>query len=203
MDNTASSTEEKRRQHIQEMREKLERFFGQPSIFISQENGNSEFEEKFLEHILAMEGVDEAPLFDALVEGGVDMPPAGELDDTRLSPKLWEVIRAMALLGHYLYHTDHLSDRQLYELLWTEILREPTSVLPSDPTFACHIDILGGCSDEDMQLNLKYYADEDYRQEWSESECNFPIPAHEDPPYDRDRHLPQPDFNLGEPRECS
>ena len=57
----------------------------------------------------------------------------------------------MARLGRYLSSTDHLSDRELYERLWTDILREPTSVCPDDPSMSCHIDLLGGCSDEDLR----------------------------------------------------
>jgi hypothetical protein len=39
---------------------------------------------------------------------------------------------------------------------------------------------------------LKYYASEKYRAWWREDFPEYEIPAHEDPPYDRDRHLPVP-----------
>lgn len=185
------SKAEKRKRHIREMREKLERHTGQPaSLFGS--TGWSESDERFLEYILAIEEVDAIPLFDALVKGGIDMPEPDSMDDAGLSAKLWQVIRGMALLGHYLDHTDHLSDRELYRHLWTEVLREPTSLLPGNPYFACHIDILGGWSDDDTQLYLKYYADEDDREDWAANWPDGTIPAHEQPPYDRDRLLPGP-----------
>ena len=172
---------QKRKRHIQEMRKKLERHTGQPaSLFV--EAGTSEADEKFLEYILAIEEVDAVPLFDALVKGGVDMADPEAMDDAKLHAKLWEVIQNMALLGHYLYHTDHLSDRELYKRLWTEILREPTSLLPGNPYFSCHIDILGGCSTEDSELYLKYYGEEDYRRRWAEDWPDHVIPAHESPP---------------------
>jgi len=181
---------EKRKRHIQEMKDKLERHTGQPaSLFVSP--CSPEVEEKFLEHVLAFEGVDAVPLFDALTSSGIDLPASEAMDDAALRSKLWDVIRGMALLGHYLHNTDHLSDRELYSHLWTEILREPTSLLPGNPYFACHIDILGGCSNEDLQLYLKYYADEDYRKQWVEDWPGDVIPAHESPPYDRDRLLPE------------
>lgn len=89
------------------------------------------------------------------------------------------------------HHTDHLSDRQLYEELWGEILREPTVLMPDNPDFACHIDMTGSGSEEHILLYLKYYADERARRIWKEDWPEDPVPEHEEPPYDRDRHLPQ------------
>ena len=44
---------------------------------------------------------------------GIALPAPEELTDAQLSAKLWEVIEALAFLGAYLEHTDHLSDREL------------------------------------------------------------------------------------------
>jgi hypothetical protein len=46
-------------------------------------------------------------------------------------------------------------------------------------------------SDEDNDVYLKFFADEDYRQRWAEQFPDHPIPPHVDPPYDRDRLLPE------------
>lgn len=53
------------------------------------------------------------PLCDTLAEIGIALPPPEDLTDGQLSAKLWEVIEALAFLGAYLEHTDHLSDREL------------------------------------------------------------------------------------------
>jgi hypothetical protein len=202
MSKTKEMQEQKRKRHIQEMKERLQRHLRQAEVPFLGNFENSKKEEEFLEHILYMEGVDEQSLFDVLECGGVQLPAPATLDDARLPAKLWEVIHAMALLGHYLLRTDHLSDRQLYERLWTEILPEPTSIHPCNPNAACYIDILGGCSDEDLLLNLKYYADEDERLNWEEEYPDDAIPPHEPPPFDRDSRLPEPPSELARSRDA-
>jgi hypothetical protein len=41
---------------------------------------------------------------------------------------------------------------------------------------------------------LKYYADEDARRDWLKDFPDYDIPVHENPPYDRDRDLPQAEW---------
>ncbi|HLJ25854.1 MAG TPA: hypothetical protein VKY85_04025 [Candidatus Angelobacter sp.] len=69
-------------------------------------------------------------------------------------------------------------------------------MLATDANSARHIPTLGSGSEEDNQLYLKYYADDDWRRHWHENFPNDPLPAREDPPYDRDRLLPKPDYGL-------
>ncbi len=71
--------------------------------------------------------------------------------------------------------------------------------MPIDPYSAWHIDILGSGSEADNDLWLKHYADEETRQHWLKDFPDDEIPPHEDPPYDRDRHLPQATY--GPPEE--
>lgn len=59
---------------------------------------------------------------------------------------------------------------------------------------ACHYPLLSSGADEDTYLYLKYFADEDWRTDWLEQSPEYEMPAHEDPPYDRDRLLPQPTY---------
>jgi len=180
-----------RQQHIEELREKLKRLPGGLLSLGFSEDCPPEIEEKFLEHVLAFEQAAEVPLFNELVKRGVQLPAPAELDDAQLGAKLWEVIQAMASLGAYLYNTDHLSDRELYHCLWTEILPEPTTLMPQNPNFSQHIDIVGTGSEEHLQLYLQYYADDKTRQEWAKKWPDLIIPAHETPPHDRDRYLPR------------
>ncbi len=182
---------ERRRQHIEELKEKITAISGfSDNTFVSPDCPD-EVAEKFLEQVLAFEDAEQKPLADALTANGITLPPPEELDDAQLKARLWEVINAMSLFGHYLHNTDHLSDRELYEHLTAESLKEPTTLLPQDPDFSCHIDLVGTGSDEDIRLYLTYYADEEAREQWARDWPDEAIPAHEDPPYDRDRHLPK------------
>jgi hypothetical protein len=133
--------------------------------------------------------------FKQLEEAGIELPAPETLNDEQLAKKLWEVIHALALLRVFLEETDHLSDRELYTELWSDMLREEVKAMPPDPDGAYHLSPLGGCSDEDIQLQMKYYADEEWRQQFQKEFPDFVIAEHEDPPYDRDRLLPQPDYD--------
>ena len=94
----------------------------------------------------------------------------------------------------FLTNTDHLSDRDLYGALWHRVLRDEVSALPDTPGSATHVDLVGTGSEDDIRLYLRYYADEDWRRQWVVDFPDDDVPAHEDPPYDRDGHLPQPHF---------
>ncbi len=82
---------------------------------------------------------EQAPLtthFRQLEEAGVELPAPETLDDRRLAAKLWEVIEVLARLRVFLSQTDHLSDCELYTLLWCELLREPVKDMPLDNSSA-------------------------------------------------------------------
>jgi hypothetical protein len=158
-----------------------------------------EVEEGFWKHIVDYEEAPWTTNFQQLENAGVSLPTPDSLNDEELTAKLWDIIQKLALLRVFVEQTDHLSDRELYTHLWTNSLREETKALPMAANSAYHIQLLGGCSEEDMLLYLKYYADDDFREQWQKDWPNDPIPAHEDPPYDRDRLLPKPDY--GQPTD--
>lgn len=150
-----------------------------------------EIEETFLEQVLAYERAEFDTNFNRLIQRGGALPPAAELDDASLSAKLAEVIRELVELRCFLEDTDHLSDRELYDSLWSSGLREETPDISGMPDGAWHTSPIGGGSDEDTAIWLKYYADEEERQRWH---LNFPddqMPEHESLPFERDRHLPK------------
>ena len=162
------------------------------SVFES-EDMSHELREQFWEYVVAYEEAEWITSFDLLVQSGIKLPAPEELDDSQLTAKLWEVIHGLAMLRMFLYSTDHLSDRELYEELWHEVLREENPVMPINEDSACHIDLVSSGSEEDNELYLRYYADEEARHHWAQDWPNDAMPTHETPPYDRDRHLPARD----------
>lgn len=129
-------------------------------------------------------------LFALLEEARVAMPPPDTISDSDIKEVLWKVIHAMAELGTYLSSTDHLSDRDLYVVLWNDILREEYPIVPERFPLVKLMDVLGRWSNEDIETWLTYYADEDARQRASEYGTRA-LPDHVDPPYPRDHLLPK------------
>jgi len=156
-----------------------------------------DFEDDFEDSIAAYEAAEPKALFGVLTKAGVALPPPDELDDSQVTAKLWEVINALAGLGAFLHSTNHLSDRELYAELWGDSLREEAVVMPGRGDYAWHIDLLG--SGEDIALHMKYYADEDERRQWLKEWPKDVLPEREEPPYDRDRLLPQAEDRTDEP----
>jgi len=126
-----------------------------------------------------------------LISRQISLPPPDSLEDEALHEKLWEVIRGMAGSNTFLHDTDHLTDRELYTWLWEEGLNEQVVDLSGLSDCACHTSPIGGGSESDVIVSLTYYDDAETRAEWRAEWPDEPVPAHRDPPADRDRLLPR------------
>jgi len=148
--------------------------------------------EQFWSNVLAYESADETTHFRQLTAQGIDLPAPADLTDEELTRKLWEVIHALARLNVFMSQTDHWNDGELYEHLWHHTLHELTMDLPPNSGWIHHIDFLSTGSDEDNHLYLRYYADDEWREQWQRDFPGEERPHHVDPPYNRDSRLPQP-----------
>jgi hypothetical protein len=175
-------------ERIAKLRQEVEKLGGST---MSLESMPADMEEEFLRHVLEYERAEPISLLRLLENSGLEVPPPDQLDDEDLTMRLTEIISRMATLGAYLLHTDHLSDRALYEYLYHDGLREEAVLFPENPSYAYMIDLTGSGSEEDNQNYLKYYADEQYRGQWANDWPDDSLPDHESPPFDRDRFLPQ------------
>jgi hypothetical protein len=175
-------------ERIAKLRQEVEKLGGST---MSLESMPADMEEEFLRHVLEYENAEPISLLRLLENSGLEVPPPDRLDDSSVSIKLTEIVSRMATLGAYVLHTDHLSDRGLYEYLYHDGLREEAVLFPENPSYAYMIDLTGSGSEEDNQIYLKYYADEQYRRQWASDWPDDSIPDHENPPFDRDRFLPQ------------
>lgn len=188
--------EQDRDKRIEDLRREVKELCGGQMQIDILDDCSSEVEEEFWKQ---MKDYEEAPWttnFQQLESAGVSLPPPDSLKDEELTAKLWEIIHKLALLRVFIEETDHLSDRELYAHLWIDSLREEAVALPPAANSVYHIQMLGSGSEEDNRLYLRYYADEATRRHWQKEFPGDPIPVHEDPPYDRDRLLPKPDYGL-------
>jgi hypothetical protein len=113
--------------------------------------------------------------------------PTALVDDLQIRGRLWELIYAMAAQRFYLACTDHLSDRELYQWLHENWLHETAADIPPEGEWNARISPVSGGTEEEGTITwLRYYADEEERQQFADGE----IPPHEDPRHDRDRFLP-------------
>jgi hypothetical protein len=182
---------------IEDLKRRAEELSGGQMKIGSLDDCPEETEKEFWQYVVDYEEAPWTTHSQQLENAGISFPAPDSLKDEELPAKLWDLIQKLALLHVFIEQTDHLSDRELYTYLLTDSLREETKAMPMVAGYACHIQLLSGGSDEDNFLYLKYYADDDWRQQWHKDWPNDPMPAHEDPPYDRDRLLPKADY--GEP----
>ena len=175
-------------ERIAKLRAELEKIGGSTATL---ESMPADMEEEFLRHVLEYETAEQISLLRLLENSGLEVPAPETLDNDALKIRLKEIVERMSSLGAYLLHTNHLSDRDLYEYLYHEALREETVLFPENPSYAYMIDLTGSGSEDDNQTYLKYYADEGYRKQWAHDWPDDRMPEHEDPPFDRDRFLPQ------------
>jgi hypothetical protein len=148
--------------------------------------------EQFWRHVVDFESAPLMTDFQRLSDAGLELPDPDALNDEQVTAKLWEVIHGLARIRVFLTDTDHLSDRELYEVLWRRVLREENPLIPDDPDSAWHAGLVGSGDETDTDLYLKYYADERDRQYWLADFPDYVMPPHEDPPFQRDCLLPQP-----------
>lgn len=176
-------------ERIANLRSEIEKIGG---TAISLDTMPADMEEEFLRQVLEYETAEPITLMRTLENMGYQMPAPDTLDDSHIDARLGEALSKMATIGVYVKHTDHLTSRELYVYLFTDGLREEAILFPDNPGYSYIIDLTGSGSDADNQTWLKHYASEDNRQRWAQDWPDDHIPAHEDPPYSRDAHLPRP-----------
>jgi hypothetical protein len=142
----------------------------------------------------AVEPENWTPLAEQLATKKIPLLPPAEITDETLVPVLWELLHNLALQGFYILHSDHLSDRELYQELWERGLRDPAHLPGRNPRGGWFHDFLGSWGEEDMLLWLRYYANDDERakhlQEWPKDT----LPPKEKPCANRDWRLPKGPF---------
>jgi len=158
---------------------------------VTEADGAAFSEESFLKYVEEYETAPVTSYAKELINNKIPLPPPEDLTAPQVHEKLWEVIKYLAKMRVFLYSTNHLSDRELYIELWTDLLNTEVPNLFYNPDSAWHLDILGAGSEADTQLWLRYYATENERKDWLNEFPEDPHPPTETPPYNRDHLLPK------------
>ncbi len=76
-----------------------------------------------------------------LAEIGITLPDPQEVSDGDLPEVLRRTFDGLGILGVYFVHTNHLTDRELYVRLMTQVLNEDVRDIPPTPEMVEFIDL--------------------------------------------------------------
>ena len=163
-----------------QLRDELEPYYDESISRVNVQHLSISVENDFLASMLAWETAPILPVY-RWFDPELRPPRPFVLEDHDLNAILWDVIRKLYQQRIILDFTDHLSDRELYCLIYRDILpaREKkvdlgTNYLHWDCSHA------GG----DPEIWLRYYATDDERNAWTEA-YRQPLPERGDPCYPR------------------
>jgi hypothetical protein len=163
-----------------ELRDELERYLDESISRVNVQHWSLAAENEFLACMLAWEQAPVLPIY-RWFEPELRLPRPEALSEELLSRILWDVIGKLYQKRIVLDFTDHLNDRELYCLIYRDILpaREKKLDYPSN---YLHWDCTGPSGDPEVWL--RYYATEDEREEWAAS-YDQPLPPRCPLPYPR------------------
>jgi hypothetical protein len=163
-----------------ELRDELEPYFDESIRSVNVDELPTPVENEFLESMLAWERAPILPIA-RWFEPELKLPHPETLSNTRLHELLWETI--YQLFGHriVLDFTDHLTDRELYTLIYRDILPCSEKKIESLDNYL-HWD----CADVggDATTWLRYYATAEERMSWV-ADFGEPLPEAKEPPFKR------------------
>jgi hypothetical protein len=165
-----------------ELRDELEPYFDESIRHLNADELPTPVENEFLASMLAWERAPVLPI-SQWFEPELQLPRPDTLGDEQLHERLWQAIHQLFDRRIVLDFTDHLSDRELYCLIYRDILpcREKKIDVPDNYLHWDCADVGG-----DATTWLRFYATEEERLAWIE-DVGFdePMPAAEKPPYPR------------------
>ena len=163
-----------------QLRNELEPFFDESVDLVDVQRMTTRRENEFLASMLAWERAPVLPI-SKWFEPEMVLPTPDRLADEELSRTLADTIERLYDQRIVLECTDHLSDRQLYTLIFRDILPSPEKKvdLPRNYLHWHCIDI-----EDDWETWLRFYASDEERAGWF-AENGIVPPPRETPPYPR------------------
>ncbi|MBI3837474.1 MAG: hypothetical protein HY288_06025 [Planctomycetia bacterium] len=163
-----------------ELRNELEPYFDESIRRVNVEELPTPVENEFLASMLAWERAPILPI-SQWFDPELKLPHPETLSNDEIHDLLWSTIHKLYERRIVLDFTDHLSDCELYCLIYRDILPCSEKKIESLTNYL-HWD----CADVggDPTVWLRYYASEEDRQAWAE-DFPDPLPVAESPPYPR------------------
>jgi hypothetical protein len=163
-----------------QLRDALEPFLDESVDLLDVRRMPTPQENEFLASLLAWERAPVLPI-SKWFEPELTLPHPDQLDDVHLHAALWETIHRLYDRRIVLDFTDHLSDRELYCVIYRDIL----------PSLEKKIDLPKNylhwhCLDDSDQPEvwLRFYASPEERAGWA-AETGLELPPSEPPPHPR------------------
>jgi len=163
-----------------ELRDELERYFDESLTRVNVRQLPLSAENEYLACMLAWEQAPVLPIY-RWFDPELRPPRPKSLSDEDLHHILWDVIGKLFQKRIVLDFTDHLSDRQLYTLIFRDILPAREKKLDWPGNYL-HWDCTGPTGDPIIWL--RYYATEEERRDWARR-YRQPLPPTAPPPYPR------------------
>jgi len=163
-----------------QLRDELEPYFDESIGRVNIDEVPTPVENEFLASMLAWERAPVVPI-SQWFEPELVLPRPETLTEDRLHELLWTTVYRLFEKRIVLDFTDHLSDRELYCLVYRDILPTPEKRIERAENYL-HWDCANVGGDADIWL--KYYASPEDRERWIE-EFGEAIPDSEQPPYPR------------------
>jgi hypothetical protein len=163
-----------------ELRDELEPYYDESISRVNVQHLPLAMENEFLASMLAWKMAPVLPIY-RWFDPELRPPRPDSLRDEDLHDILWTVIQKLFDKRIVLDFTDHLSDRELYCLVYRDILPAREKKIDNRTSYI-HWDCAraGG----DPETWLRYYATEDERQAWTET-YRQPLPPQGIPPHKR------------------
>ena len=177
------------RAKVEEKIRELGGLIGRP---IGESDEADETESSFLRYVMAWETGPFSSHGEWLARRGLVFDAPEDLRGRRLKKELWRLIESLAVARVFLYHTNHLSDAELYAQLWNEVLDGGGPDFARTPDDACHWDLADWSTgdEKDEQVWLRYHASEKERRQHELDFVGVVLPPRKRAPFRRDHRLP-------------
>jgi hypothetical protein len=162
------------------LRDELEPFLDESVEVVNTRVMSTHMENEYLASMLAWERAPVLPI-SRWFSPELRLPHPDALTDEQLRRTLWDTIEALYQQQIALDFTDHLSDRDLYCLIYRDILPSLEKKMERANTYL-HWQCIDVSQDPDIWL--RYYATDEERSAWRR-EFGEELPPSEAPPYPR------------------